>query len=111
MPYRMPERSTFAERAERARKASGGIDSAIARRVRFEANREWLRKVDERNRFDSFLLADEILDAALRLRDDNRPVSADDPWNGAFCSALTLVRQARELYARSAILCTSAKQL
>lgn len=80
-----------AVREEQERQAQG----MVARKIAHLELEEEMRRWQDRMAFDTYLLADRILERLIRMRDENMPKSVDEEWNDEFCEAVRLIPEAK----------------
>lgn len=103
MAFRIPGESAgearFRQRLQRAdavrEEQERQSQSMVARKIAHMELEEEMRRWQDRMAFDTYLLADRILERLIRMRDENRPKSADEEWNEEFCEAVRLIPEAK----------------
>lgn len=103
MAFRIPgetgREERFRQRLERAEAAREEHDrrmqDRVSRKIAHMELEEEMRRWQERMSFDTYLMADRILERLIRIRDENAPKSPDGEWNEAFCTAVRLIPEAR----------------
>ena len=103
MAFRIPGESAgearFRQRLQRADAAREEHErltqSMVARKIAHMELEEEMRRWQERMAFDTYLLADRILERLIRMRDENIPKSVDEVWNDEFCEAVRLIPEAK----------------
>ena len=102
MAFRIPEsagESRFRQRMERANQARAEQErlqhDIVTRRIAHMELEEEMRRWQARMAFDTYLLADRILEMLERQRDENRPTTYGEEWNEKFCEAVRLIPEAK----------------
>lgn len=103
MAFRIPGETVgearFLQRMERAKQAQKERErrrhEQIARRIAEREQQEKDRQWRERAMYGMYLLADTLLDRLTDMRDRNAPRTPDEPWNEAFCQAVSAIPEAK----------------
>lgn len=103
MAFRIPGESAgearFRQRLARADAAREEQErlthDRVSRKIAHLELEEEMRRWQDRMAFDTYLLADRMLEALVRIRDENRPKSADEEWNEEFCEAVRFIPEAK----------------